>query len=77
MDIASQTEESNKLAFGKRNYQEPATVDASVNVSAVRDIMEAHNVSGVPVLKGKNWRASSRNATCASSKNWDAPVYAS
>ena len=58
---------SNKLSVRQTELSKPTTVDASVNVSAVRDIMEAHNVS-VPVLKEKNWRASSRNATCASSK---------
>lgn len=76
MDIASQAEEVEQVKRSANGIiKNPATVDVSVNVSAVRDIMEAHNVSGVPVLKGKKLAGVVTKRDLRFIENWDAPVY--
>ncbi|MBQ9812483.1 MAG: IMP dehydrogenase [Thermoguttaceae bacterium] len=52
----------------------PATVDVNADVAAVREIMETHNVSGVPVLEGKKVVGIVTKRDLRFIDNWETPI---
>ncbi len=52
----------------------PATADVSANAAAAREIMETHNVSGVPVLNGKKLVGIVTRRDLRFIENWETPV---
>ncbi|MBQ9874508.1 MAG: IMP dehydrogenase [Thermoguttaceae bacterium] len=52
----------------------PATVDVGANANAVREIMETHNVSGVPVLSGRKLVGVVTKRDLRFIENWETPV---
>ena len=76
MGIERQAEEVEQVKRSANGIiKNPATVDVSVNASAAREIMETHNVSGVPVLAGKKLVGVVTKRDLRFIENWETPVY--
>ena len=74
MSIERQTEEVDKVKRSANGIIiDPVTLPPDATVGRAREVMDQHNVSGVPITEQRQagWWASSRAATCGFSKTSD------